>query len=69
MWYFERALDGEYGPGIKVEQGQSIETGPLLVHQCWFPVNTVLISCSRNPRNHEAHEADVVRVEEEWLKP
>ena len=66
MLYWERELDGEYGDPIDVGPGESILTGPLLVHQTFFPVNTVLISASKNPRDSKSHEADVVRVEEEW---
>lgn len=66
MVYWERELDGEYSEPKTVEQGEAIFTGPLLVHQTYFPVNTVLLSMSKLPRDHESHEKDVVRVEEEW---
>ncbi len=66
MVYWERELDGEYGEPIVVEQGESVHTGPLMVHQTYFPVNTVLISAAKNSRDHESHENDLVRVEEEW---
>jgi mannose-6-phosphate isomerase-like protein (cupin superfamily) len=66
MLYWERELDGEYGPPIEVHQGEAVRTGPLVVHQTYFPVNTLLISMSRNPRDSKSHEADVVRVEEPW---
>lgn len=66
MYYWERALDGEYGEPVYYGAGQSVETGPNVVHQTYFPLETVLISCSRNPRDHVSHESDVVRVEEPW---
>jgi len=66
MLYWERGLDGEYGDPIEVGQGEAIRTGPLVVHQTYFPVNTVLISCSKKARDHVTHESDVVRVEEPW---
>lgn len=66
MLYWERELDGEYGDPIEVGVGEAILTGPLVVHQTFFPVNTVLISMSKNPRDSKSHEADVVRVEEPW---
>jgi quercetin dioxygenase-like cupin family protein len=66
MLYWERELDGEYGAPVEVIQGESIRTGPLVVHQTYFPVNTVLISCSKKARDHETHESDVVRVDEPW---
>lgn len=64
MHYYERDLDGEYGPEpVVLQAGQSYYTGPRLVHRTFFPVDTVLISCSKNPRDHESHESDVVRVD------
>ena len=67
MWYVERELDGDYpAEWTKVQQGEAVFTGPLVVHQTWFKVNTTLISMSKKPRDHQSHEADVVRIEEEW---
>ena len=69
MLYWERELDGAYpDEPIVVREGESVTTGPLVVHQTMFPVDTVLISCSKKPRDTASHESDVVRVEEEWLK-
>lgn len=68
MWYVERELDGEYpSEWVKVQQGESVFTPPLVVHQTYFPRDTMLISMSKNRRDHESHEADVNRVEEPWL--
>ena len=65
--YFERELDGEYNKEpIWVEQGEGIYTPPLTVHQTFFPVRTTLISMSKLARDHDSHEADVNRVEEDW---
>jgi mannose-6-phosphate isomerase-like protein (cupin superfamily) len=66
MLYWERELDGEYGEPIEVNVGEAIRTGPLVVHQTYFPVNTTLLSMAKNPRDSKSHEADVVRVEEPW---
>lgn len=65
MHYWERLLDGDYPdkPTV-VLAGEAIFTGPMLVHKTYFPVATVLISASKNARDHESHEADVVRVSE-----
>lgn len=69
MLYFERTLDGEYpGEAIIVEQGEAIYTPPLMVHQTFFEVNTTLISLSKLPRDHESHEKDIQRAEEEWIR-
>lgn len=68
MWYKERELDGEYPEEwTKVQQGESVFTPPLVVHQTFFPRDTTLISASKNRRDRESHEADVQRVEEPWL--
>ena len=65
MHYWERELDGEYEvEPIKVFPGESLFTPPLLVHKTFFPVATELISMSKNSRDHESHESDVVRVDE-----
>jgi mannose-6-phosphate isomerase-like protein (cupin superfamily) len=65
MHYWERELDGEYPeePTV-VHAGESVFTPALLVHKTYFPRETVLISMSKNPRDHVAHESDVVRVAE-----
>jgi oxalate decarboxylase/phosphoglucose isomerase-like protein (cupin superfamily) len=64
MHYYERELDGEYGPEpVVLKAGDQYYTGPLLVHRTYFPVDTVLISASKNPRDHVSHESDVVRVD------
>lgn len=69
MEYFERELDGEYPKEpIIVHQGEAIYTAPMVVHQTFFSVNTVLLSMSRLPRDHESHEKDINRSEEEWLR-
>lgn len=63
MHYWERALDGEYErQPIVLLAGESIYTPPRRPHRTYFPVHTTLISCSKLPRDHENHEADVVRV-------
>jgi uncharacterized RmlC-like cupin family protein len=64
MHYWERDLDGEYAEDpVIVGPGEQYFTGPLLVHRTYFPVDTLLISASKNPRDHESHESDVVRVD------
>jgi oxalate decarboxylase/phosphoglucose isomerase-like protein (cupin superfamily) len=67
MAYWERELDGKYSDEpVWVQQGEAIYTPPLMIHQSFFPVNTTLISMSKLARDHDSHEADVNRVEEEW---
>lgn len=65
LWYFERELDGEYpDEPKKLHPGDSIFTPALVVHKTYFPKDTTLISMSKNVRDHESHEADLVRVDE-----
>jgi quercetin dioxygenase-like cupin family protein len=63
MIYWECAIGSEYpADPLVLEAGDSVFTHPLRAHKTYFPVDSVLISCSKNPRDHESHEADVVRV-------
>ena len=48
-------------PGI-FKAGECAFTGPNLWHRTRFPVNTVLLSLSFLPRDHESHEKDLVRA-------
>lgn len=42
--------------------GECAFTGPNLWHRTRFPVDTVLLSLSFLPRDHESHEKDLVRA-------
>lgn len=67
MLYVERELNGEYpAEWQRIAAGNAVHTGPLLVHQTYFPVDTLLVSASKKPRDHVSHECDLVRIEEEW---
>ena len=48
---------------VNVFAGECVFTPPGLEHRCEFAVPTTLVSCSKLPRDHETHEADLVRVE------
>lgn len=73
MEYYERPapVDGEafdivfneiaYKPLI-VKAGQMVFTPPMKLHKTVFLEDTVLLSCSKLPRDHEHHEADVIRA-------
>ena len=47
---------------IIVERGNMVFTPPLVEHCMKFPVDTLFLTLSRNPRDQETYEADVVRV-------
>ena len=47
---------------IIVEKGNMIFTPPMVEHCMKFPEDTLFLTLSRNPRDQETYEADVVRV-------
>ena len=63
MHYHERDIDAEFVEGpILVSAGQMVFTPPRKVHKTIFIEDTILLSCSKLPRDHVSHESDVVRV-------
>ena len=48
---------------ILVNKGEMIFTPPMIDHGMRFPVNTVFLTLSRNHRDQESYESDVVRVD------
>jgi len=61
--YFHRPTGSETEPErILVEAGQMVFTPPMVDHGMKFPVDTVFLALSRNPRDQESYEADVVRI-------
>ncbi len=67
MTYWERPV-GDDGPPFEREvfPGEMVYTGPMMDHWTDFEVPTTLIRVSKLHRTHEAHEADLVRVE--WFE-
>ena len=62
--YFHRKLNSSKKPElIIVEQGNMVFTPPLVEHCMKFPEDTLFLTLSRNPRDQETYEADVVRVD------
>ena len=47
---------------IKVTKGNMVFTPPSVEHCMKFPEDTLFLTLSRNPRDQETYEADVVRV-------
>ena len=45
-----------------VEKGRMVFTPPLVEHCMKFPEDTLFLTLSRNPRDQETYEADVVRT-------
>jgi quercetin dioxygenase-like cupin family protein len=63
MKYLERNVDSEEVKEIICKKGDFIFTAPNKVHRTEFLENTVLLSLGKDPKNHEKHEEDLVRVE------
>ena len=38
-------------------------TPPMVDHGMRFPVDTIFLTLSRNPRDQDSYEADVVRID------
>lgn len=62
--YLHRPTGSDVEPEtIMVNEGEMVFTPPMVDHGMKFPVDTVFLTLSRNPRDQATYEADVVRVE------
>jgi len=62
--YLEREVgDIKIPEPVIYNSGSMIFTPPMVEHTTIFPKETTLISMSKNPRSHENHENDLVRVD------
>jgi len=62
--YYYKPADSDQDPEIIIwKKGQLIFTPPMEVHTTVFTEDSLFIAISRNPRDQEAYEADVKRVE------
>ena len=62
--YFYRPTGSNQNPEtIIANKDEMIFTPPMVDHGMKFPVDTVFLALSRNPRDQESYEADVVRVD------
>jgi len=59
--YFFRDVETGEIKYIRVGKGDNIFTPPKELHATYFPVPTVLIVSSKNPRDQETYERDTVR--------
>ena len=61
--YFHREVNSNKDPElIIVEKENMIFTPPMVEHCMKFPVDTLFLTLSRNPRDQKTYEADVVRI-------
>ena len=62
MEYYERGLEEAFtGKPLVIKAGEMVFTPPMKVHKTIFLEETVLLSMSKNFRDHNSHEEDVVR--------
>ena len=61
--YFHKKVDSPKKPELIIaKKGEMIFTPPLVEHCMKFPEDTIFLTLSRNSRDQETYEADVVRV-------
>lgn len=71
MYTVSGAFDYHYRPhgttdDVKLEKfipGEMVFTPPMEDHACVFTEDTLLVVASRNPRDQETYESDVVRIQ------
>ena len=61
-YYYKKLNSNDKPELIVVEKGHMIFTPPLVEHCMKFPVDTLFLTLSRNPRDQKTYESDVVRV-------
>lgn len=62
--YYHRPHGSEEEPErLMVGKGEMVFTPPMVDHAMFFPEDTSFLTLSRNPRDQEAYEADVERIE------
>ena len=61
--YYYKELNSDKTPELLiVEQGNMVFTPPLVEHCMKFPEDTLFLTLSRNPRDQETYELDVIRT-------
>jgi quercetin dioxygenase-like cupin family protein len=61
--YYERPVGSSAPPKrTEIAAGELFFTPAMVEHAMYFPERTVFMTFSRNPRDHETYESDIVRV-------
>ncbi|MEE9275731.1 MAG: cupin domain-containing protein [bacterium] len=61
--YYHRPVGSGAEPECQlVRKGQVFFTPPMVEHAMKFPEDAVFLTLSRNPRDHESYESDLVRT-------
>ena len=62
--YLHRPTGSGQEPEILIiKEGEMVFTPPMVDHGMRFPVDTIFLTLSRNPRDQASYEEDVVRVD------
>ncbi len=62
--YYHRPTGaGEEPECVVVREGEMVFTPPMVDHGMKFPEDCTFLTLSRNPRDQESYEADVVRID------
>ncbi|MBI4062714.1 MAG: hypothetical protein HY401_00250 [Elusimicrobia bacterium] len=62
-YYYRKTNSAEKPACLKVKAGQMIFTPPMVDHAMKFLEDTIFVALSRNQRDQENYEDDVIRVE------
>lgn len=62
MRYVERPVDSSKVTERIVHKGESVFTGPMMVHATEFLEDTVLVCCATVKRSGDSYDDDLVRV-------
>lgn len=63
MIYSELPVDGVEGTIRVYGAGESVFTGPMIIHRSYFPEDTVMVCCSTLKRGKGGYQKDLVKVE------
>lgn len=63
-YYWKPAVGAEDKPckRVRVRAGQLVYTPPMVAHATYFPAETTVVTLNKYKRDHQHHEADLVRV-------
>ena len=63
-YYYKKHDANDVIKQVSLTKGDMVFTPPLEEHTSYFPEDTHFLAISRNPRDQDAYEADVIRVDQ-----
>jgi len=69
MYYYWKPVNPHSGAQeqpckrVRVKTGQLVFTPPMVAHATYFPAETIVVTLNKYKRDHQHHEADLVRVQ------